>query len=95
MHKNQLDTEALEKLIKAVNVYREELEKNRQILENAANVCDAAMGNDAIAKKYIAQLKEALEELKKTSDLASDVAVALVKEKRRAIDVYEDEGGKL
>ena len=93
MHENQLDIEALDKLIKAVNDYQGELGKNRQILENASSVCDAAMGNDAIAKKHIARLKEALEELKKTSDLARDVAAALVEEKRRAIDVLEDEGG--
>ena len=93
MNENQLDIEALDKLIKAINDYQGELSKNRQILKNAANVCDAAMGSDAIAKKHIARLNEALEELKKTSDLARDVAAALVEEKRRAIDVLEDEGG--
>ena len=93
MNENQLDIEALDKLIKAVQDYQEELSKNRTILNNAANVCDAAMGKDAIAQKHIARLHEALEELQKTSDLARDVAASLIEEKRRAIDVLEDEGG--
>ena len=93
MHENQLDIEALDKLIKAINDYQDELDKNYRILENAANACDEAMGNDSTSRKYIARLNEALEKIKKTSDLTQDVAKALVEEKRRAIDVLEDEGG--
>lgn len=60
------------------------------VFVNAANVCDAAMGSDDIAKKHIARLYEALEELEKTSQIAADVADALLEDKKRAIDVYED-----
>lgn len=82
--------ESLDILIKAVQKYQEELQTNRQILINAANVCDAAMGSDDIVKKHIARLNEALVELQKTSQLASDVADALIEDRRRAIDVYDD-----
>lgn len=85
-----LEIESLDKLIKAVQVYQEELQTNRQILINAANVCDAAMGNDDIARKHIARLNEALEKLKRTAQIASDVAEALIEDKRRAIEVYGD-----
>jgi hypothetical protein len=87
---NHLEIESLDTLIKAVQVYQEELATNRQILVNAANVCDAAMGSDDIVKKHLARMNEALEELKKTSQIASDVAEALIEDKRRAIEVYED-----
>ena len=87
---NYLETESLEILIKAVQDYQNDLQLNRQILVNAANVCDIAMGNDDIAKKHIARLYEALEELEKTSQIAADVAEALIEDKRRAIGVYED-----
>ena len=43
---DNLEIESLEILIKAVENYLEALQKNRMILENAANVCDAAMGSD-------------------------------------------------
>lgn len=85
-----LVVESLDILIKAVQEYQEELQINRQILTNAANVCDVAMGSDDIVKKHIARLNEALDELQKTSQLASDVAEALIEDRRRAIEVYED-----
>ena len=87
---NYLEIESLDILIKAVQKYQEELQTNQQILVNAANVCDAAMGSDDIVKKHIARLYEALEQLKRTSQIASDVAEALMAEKLRAIEVYED-----
>lgn len=87
---NHTHIESLEILIKAVQEYQNELQLNRQILVNAANVCDAAMGSDDIAKKHIARLNEALEELEKTSQIAANVAEALLEDKRRAIEVYED-----
>ena len=87
---SHLEIEALETLINAVYHYQEELQTNRQILLNAASVCDAAMGNDDIAKKYIARLNESLVELQKTSQLAADISEALIRDKARAMAVYED-----
>lgn len=79
-----MEIESLEILIKAVQNYQEELLTNRQILENAANVCDMAMGSDDIVKKHIGRLNEALKELKKTSQIAEEVAEALLEDKRKA-----------
>lgn len=90
MANGHLKVESLDILIKAVQNYQDELLTNRQILENAANVCDVAMGSDDIVKKHIERLNEALEELKKTSQIAESVAEALLEDKRKAIDVYED-----
>lgn len=87
---NYVEIESLDTLIKAVQTYLEQLQANRQILENAAVVCDAAMGSDAIAQKHIGRLNEALVELKKTEEIAAEVAVALVEDRRRAIEVNED-----
>ena len=48
------------------------------------------MGGDDIVKKHIGRLNEALEELRKTSQIAEEVAEALIEDKRKAIEVYED-----
>lgn len=85
-----LEIESLEKLIKAVENYLEELEKNRKILENAANVCDAAMGSDDLSKKHIGRLYAALDELTRTSQTAGNVAQALIIDKQKALKVYDD-----
>lgn len=74
---NQLSIEALETLINAVEKYQEELEENKNKLINASNICDQAMGSDAISKKHIAALNNAIKELEKTSKIAENVAVAL------------------
>lgn len=87
---NHLETDSLQTLIKAVENYREELEVNKKILVNAADVCDAAMGSDDIAKKHIAKLNEALGELDKTSSLAEEVAKALKEDLRMAQSVMDD-----
>ena len=85
-----LDINSLNAIIKAVQTYQGELETNRCILVNAANACDAAMGSDAISAKHISNLYAALDELKKTAELAEDVAAALIEDRRRAVAVYED-----
>lgn len=90
MANNHLEIEALERLIQAVQVYQEELIQNKNVLMNAANACDAAMGSDDIVKKHIARLSDALTELDKTSKLAEEVAEALIEDKRIALNVYED-----
>lgn len=87
---NHLEIDSLNSLIKAVQNYREELEVNKKILINAADVCDAAMGSDDIAKKHIAKLHEALNELDKTAQMAENVAEELIADRNRAISVYED-----
>lgn len=87
---DNLEIESLEILIKAVENYLEALQKNRMILENAANVCDAAMGSDDLSKKHIGRLYAALEELNKTSQTAERVAQALIIDKQKALKVYDD-----
>lgn len=85
-----LEIEALDTLIKAVQEYQEKLEGNKKILSNAADVCDQAMGSDDIVKKHIANLQEAMIELNKTSQIASDVAAALISDRELALSVIED-----
>lgn len=84
-----INIESLDMLIKAVNEYQTELSYNKQILLNAAIVCDAAMGSDDLAKKHIAKLNDALEELQKTAQVVSNVVEALIEDRRNAIAVYE------
>ena len=85
-----MEIKALNTLIKAVQDYQEKLEVNKKILSNAANVCDQAMGSDAIVKKHIAKLEEAMVELNKTSQIASDVAEAFINDRNLAVSVIED-----
>ena len=85
-----MEIKALNTLIKAVQDYQEKLEVNKKRLSNVADVCDQAMGSDAIVKKHIAKLEEAMVELNKTSQIASDVAEALIKDRNLAVSVIED-----
>ncbi len=87
---NQLEVEALETLINAVQKYREELETNKVILVNAANLCDQAMGSDAISQKHIAALNSAITELEKTSQIVEKVAEALKDDLHKAKEVMDD-----
>jgi hypothetical protein len=87
---DDLEIESLKILIKAVENYQKALIKNRKILENVANVGDVAMGSDDLSKKHIGRLYAALEELNKTSQTAERVAQALIEDKRRALEVYND-----
>lgn len=86
----KLEVDALNTLIDAVKKYRDELDINRKILVNAADVCDKAMGSDDIAKKHISRLQEALKELDRTAQITESVSEALIKDRDLAISVYED-----
>lgn len=77
--------EDLQALLKAINEYRGDLEKNFIILRNAANVCDDTMGSDDLSKRHIANLEEALKELNKAAQIAEEAAQAVIK----AIDKYD------
>lgn len=85
-----LEMDSLDKLIEAVEEYQDELALNKQILVNAANVCDQAMGSDDIAKKHIGHLYDALEELNNTAQIASIVMTQLLLDRLHALEVYED-----
>lgn len=84
----QLETQQLEALIAQVEAYQGKLQENIAVLNNAANVCDQAMGSDAICQKYIGQLNEAIEELQKTVQTAADIAKALKADLAAANEVY-------
>ena len=84
-----IDTDAYDTLIQAVNEFREVLVENGIILRNAANVCDQAMGSDAIIQKHITRLNDALSELEKTAQIASNIAAELKAEKVHALDIYD------
>lgn len=85
-----MEIDSLDTLIKAVETYREDLATNRQMLVNAGDACDMAMGSDDIVKKQLAKLNEALEELDKTAKLAEEVTEELIADRTKAIQVYED-----
>ena len=87
---NQLEVEALETLINAVQKYRDELETNKIILVNASNLCDQAMGSDAISQKHIVALNSAITELEKTSQIVENVAEALKDDLYKAKEVMDD-----
>ncbi len=86
----QLSIESLDTLISAVERYREELLKNKQILVNAADLCDQAMGSDAISQKHIAALNNAINDLDRTSRIVEDVAIELREDRSKAMETLED-----
>lgn len=84
-----LDIESLQLLIKAVGEYQEKVVKHYQVIQNAANLCDQAMGSDAISKKQIERLNEAASELITTAERAKQMAEQLMEDRKRAQRVYE------
>lgn len=84
-----LDVEALQLLIKAVEEYQEKVVKHYQVIQNAANLCDQAMGSDAISKKQINRLNEAANELIATAERAKQMAEKLIEDHKQAQRVYE------
>jgi len=86
---NYTKLDSFDLLIRALETYQEEMRVNCNILTNAADVCDAAMGSDDISRKHIANLDDALVHLKKTIRLAEAMQESLRAEKRRLIDIYE------
>lgn len=87
---NYLEIDSLNTLINAISTYQNELSTNRQILLNAANVCDVAMGSDANVQRHIAKLNEALIELQKTAQIAEEVTEALIADRQKALETLED-----
>lgn len=89
MEKGQVDTLAYEQLIKAVNEYQEKVMNHYRVIQNAANLCDQAMGSDDLSKKQIAKLNEAAAELLRTADKARSMAERLVDDYRSQNDIYD------
>lgn len=85
-----MELDALDRLINAVAEYVESLKTNIGVLNEAADVCDQAMGSDDISQKYIGQLDQAVEELDKTKRIAENVVYALQEDKLRAMKTFED-----
>lgn len=84
-----LDTEALALLINAVADYHDKLMKHYKVIQNAANLCDQAMGSDALSKKQINKLYETTNELLITSDRAREMVEKLLEEGKKAQDIYD------
>lgn len=84
-----LDTEALALLINAVADYHDKLMKHYKVIQNAANLCDQAMGSDALSKKQINKLYETTNELLITSDRAREMAEKLLEERKKVQNIYD------
>ena len=95
MQEGYLELEAFQKMVKALDDYRDELVTQKTILKNAADVCDVAMGSDEIAQKYIQKLDIALEELNKTVEVAENTASVLLEHIKKILEILkttEEEG---
>ena len=83
----QLSIEALEQLIAAVGEYKSKLEEEVGNMQQAASLCDQAMGSDTISQKHIAALNETVKEVNKAIALADEVQKALQDDLARAKEV--------
>lgn len=95
MQEGYLELEAFQKMVKALDDYRDELVTQKTILKNAADVCDVAMGSDEIAQKYIQKLDIALEELNKTVEVAENTESVLLEHIKKILEILkttEEEG---
>ena len=76
------DSQAMATLISAVQEYKSNIETSYQVLVNAANVCDVAMGSDEFSARHIAELYEALKELKKVIEVVDNTLPILKRDKQ-------------
>lgn len=83
----QLSIEALEQLISAVGEYKTKLEEEVGNMQQAASLCDQAMGSDAISQKHIAALNETVKEVNNAIALADEVQKALNEDLKRAKEI--------
>lgn len=84
-----LEIESLQTLISAVNDYLEELKENFGFLENAAGICQMAMGSDEIARVQINRMYEALEGLRVVALTAQEVARDMQNDLRKAMEIQD------
>ena len=59
-------------ILNALKKFQDNLTLDYNVLVNAANVCDTAMGSDEIAKTYILFLGQSLKKLEFAQNLCSD-----------------------
>lgn len=86
MANEQLSVDALRSLIKAMSTYHDSLSENIQTLQNAANICSQAMGNDTISKQHILNLEFAIVEFRSAESAAEEAVRALQEDLRIALD---------
>ena len=86
---NPTNLESVVALMNAVAVYCENLDQNKLIMLNAANLCDQAMGSDAISQKHIQALYDALEVLDRTAVIAMEVFEKLKADYDQAMKILE------
>lgn len=87
-----MDLDALGTLMNAVGQYQDVLREKYEILKNAAEACDQAMGSGLIIRKYLSQYNAGLSELSKTLTLVAEVRQELSKEWRAAMEVRDSLG---
>ena len=75
----QIDTDAMRKLIEITQRYQEAIKRDKWVLLNAAALCDQAMGSDPIISKKIARLEDALRAL----DMATNGIISSAQEEIR------------
>lgn len=88
MANSYTDTESLRTMIKAIKDYKNSLEGNIKVLQNAARTCDVAMGSDDLSKKHIESLEVSIKSLAKALELSDELYESLQYELQRAEDIY-------
>lgn len=87
-----LDLDALSTLLREVGQYRDMLSEKYEILRNAAEACDQAMGSGLIIRKYLNQYNAGLAELSKTRAMVAQVHQELWKEYKSALAIKDSLG---
>lgn len=83
--RRQLDVDALQTLIHAINEYLSELAENYNYLVQAAEACQMAMGNDELGRLLVEDMEQALDGLRVTAIEAQEVANKMVIELKHAM----------
>lgn len=87
MSDQYFNPQATRKLIACMTIYCNDLNDNIKVLNEAANVCDQAMGSDDISKKYIQQLRESIDKMLRAKELTENAILELTAELKDGVDI--------
>ena len=76
-----MTTEDMESVIQALQIYKQDVEENIQVMNNAATDCIDNMGSDLFSEQAAGRLQECVSKLSSTLEQADD----LIREVQQAL----------
>lgn len=90
MGKDLANVQSYQDMIKALDVFSDEVRTNTNILSIAANTCVANMGSDNISTKYATQLNDEIVKFERVFSLIESLSMGLQTEMKSIEEVVSE-----